>query len=104
MKNFPFFLLVFLLTGFGTHALRASPVYQQTGSNTPKNVSRTQEAQEQRLLRRRHTREAYMQNDATPTSFSTDNPRRSYQRKKMTPDERMRLRQQIDEAGQAIYH
>ena len=23
---------------------------------------------------------------------------------KMTPDERMRLRQQIDEAGQAIYH
>lgn len=33
-----------------------------------------------------------------------DDAPRFYKGKKMTPDERNRLRQQIDEAGQAIYH
>ena len=33
-----------------------------------------------------------------------DDAPRFHKGKRMTPDERNRLRQQIDEAGQAIYH
>lgn len=57
-----------------------------------------------RSLRRQHTREAYDQHNVTDTSLSDGDCRHCYRGKRMTADERMRLRQQIDEAGQAIYH
>ena len=57
-----------------------------------------------RSLRRQHTREAYNRNNTTDTSLSNTDCQRCYRGKRMTVDERMRLRQQIDEAGQAIYH
>ena len=59
---------------------------------------------QQRSLRRQHTREAYDRHDTGKTHNSDLDAPRFHKGKKMTPDERNRLRQQIDEAGQAIYH
>lgn len=57
-----------------------------------------------RSLRRQHTREAYKPGDITPDSLQNDEVQSHYKGKKMTADERMLLRQQIDEARQGIYH
>ncbi len=59
---------------------------------------------QQRSLRRQHTREAYDRHDMNKTHGMDEDAPRFHKGKKMTLDERNRLRQQIDEAGQAIYH
>ena len=55
-------------------------------------------------MRRQRTREAYYRNDPGHHAGRNDEKARFHQGKKMTADERLRLRQQIDEAGQVLYH
>ncbi len=112
MKAFSSFLFgsVFLIAGTGT--LSAAPAchtggrMQYCSETTQKETIRSPEEEKanRRFLRRQHTREAYHHEDMTPTAYSPDDCPRYQRGKRMTPDERMRLRQQIDEVGQAIYH
>lgn len=111
MKAFSSFLFgsVFLIAGTGT--LSAAPVcnagsrMQYCSKTAQKDTEPNQEEKaNRRFLRRQHTREAYHHEDMTPTAYSPDDCPRYQRGKRMTPDERMRLRQQIDEVGQAIYH
>ena len=111
MKVFSSFLVGFALLLFGTNALFAGPSCnpydsaQHCSPGNTKSSMRTREEKAQiRSLRRQHTREAYKQDKMTDTSLSADDCQRYHKGKRMTADERMRLRQQIDEAGQAIYH
>lgn len=109
MKTISSFLLGILLL-FGLNQAFAAPVCDrsnasnacriehkkaQTRNHTDRNL--------QRSLRRQHTREAYG-HDMNKTHGMDDDAPRFHKGKRMTPDERNRLRQQIDEAGQAIYH
>lgn len=111
MKAISPFLLGFLLLISGMDFLFAAPPCPVYGNGQNCSVSGTrttpftkEEKAQRRFLRRQHTREAYTQNDMTPTSFQDDDCHRYRKGKKMTADERMRLRQQIDEVGQSIYH
>lgn len=56
-----------------------------------------------RSMRRQHTREAYEPVNIVSYSLQNEDGQRQHRGKKMTADERMRLRQQIDEANQDIY-
>ena len=108
-----FFSLLFgsILLIFGINPLFAGSAcnpYGNAQSCSPDNEKSSLDIREDkahmRSLRRQHTREAYNRNNTTDTSLSDADCQRCYRGKRMTADERMRLRQQIDEAGQAIYH
>ncbi len=111
MKVFLSILSGFLILIFRLEPLFAAPSsniynnelnYSGTATKTSR-LSREEKAHI-RSLRRQHTREAYDRNDTTPASFRDDDSHRYRKGKKMTADERMKLRQQIDEVGQTIYH
>lgn len=110
MKTISSFLLGILLL-FGLNQAFATPVCDRsntsnacrTGHKKAQSGNHTDRTQ-QRSLRRQHTREAYGGHDMNKTHGMDEDAPRFHKGKKMTPDERNRLRQQIDEAGQAIYH
>lgn len=111
MKVFLSILFGFLILIFGSEPLFAAPscnTYDNGQSCSAAVTKAPQLSREEkahiRSLRRQHTREAYDRNDMTPASFRDDACCRYRKGKKMTADERMKLRQQIDEVGQAIYH
>lgn len=111
MKVFSSFLFGSVVLIAGTGTLWAAPVchagsrMQYCSDTAQKDVTRDQEEKaNRRFLRRQHTREAYHHEDMTPVAYSPDDCPRYQRGKRMTHDERMRLRQQIDEVGQAIYH
>ncbi len=111
MKTISSFLLGILLFLFGTGTAFTAPACDRTGNpNACHSEYRRMHSKyptdrmQQRSLRRQHTREAYDRHDTGKTHNSDLDAPRFHKGKKMTPDERNRLRQQIDEAGQAIYH
>lgn len=111
MKTISSFFLGILLLFFGASAAFAAPACDSTRNPA---VCRTQykkahsrdqmDRTQKRSLRRQHTREAYDRNSMTTPHHMDEDAPRFHKGKRMTPDERNRLRQQIDEAGQAIYH
>lgn len=111
MKTIASFLLGTLLLFFGASQVFAAPACDSTSNQhacKPENKrmqSRNQmDKTQKRSLRRQHTREAYGQNDNVRTHGMDEDAPRFHKGKKMTQHERHLLRQQIDEAGQAIYH
>ena len=111
MKTMTSFLLGILLLLFGAGPALAGSVCDRTGNpgvcktEHKKGQSRHQiDKTQKRSLRRQHTREAYDWHDMTRPHGIDGDASHFHKSKKMTPDERNRLRQQIDEAGQAIYH
>ncbi len=110
MKTISSFLLGILLL-FGLNTAFAAPVCDRSNTSNAcraehkKAQSRNHaDRNQQRSLRRQHTREAYDRHDMNKTHGMDEDAPRFHKGKKMTLDERNRLRQQIDEAGQAIYH
>ncbi len=111
MKTITSFLLGILLLFFGVNPAFAARACDRTNtSNACKTEQRKAQSRnhmdrtQQRTLRRQHTREAYGNHDMNKKHGMDEDAPRFHKGKKMTPDERNRLRQQIDEAGQAIYH
>ena len=110
MKVFSFLLFGFGLLISGLNPLFAASDCNRFASSAPclrqqKSFSPSKEDKDRmRVLRRQRTREAYYRNDPGHHAGRNDEKARFHQGKKMTADERLRLRQQIDEAGQVLYH
>ena len=111
MKTISSFLLGILLLLFGVSTAFAAPACgRPNATNACKTAQKKAQSRNQmdrtqkRSLRRQHTREAYDRHDMTDSRSKGEDAPRFHKGKKMTLDERNRLRQQIDEVGQAIYH
>lgn len=106
MKTIASLLLGFFLLFTGAETVLAasgcdtSP--NQKSCRSERQKSHSKSPNDSRALRRQHTKQAYDQNNMT--DYGNGNGPHFHKGKKMTQDERLRLRQQIDEAGHAIYH